>query len=170
MHHQPHATIQRFEGAGQPMRAGELPLPTELQPGEVLVKLRLATICGSDLHTVAGHRQEATPAILGHEGVGEIVAIGGGRTGLQPGDRVTWTIADSCGHCLPCTVYGLPQKCDQLFKYGHAALDNGSGLNGCYASHILLRPGTHIVKVPDDLPDALVAPVNCALATMLMPL
>ncbi len=160
------ALVQIFEGAGQPLRAAEHPLPTNLGPGEVLVKIRLATICGSDLHTVAGHRQEATPAILGHEAVGAIVALGAGRPDLQPGDRITWTIADSCGHCLPCTAYGLPQKCDELFKYGHATLDNGSGLNGCYASHILLRAGTHIVKVPDALPDAVVAPANCALATM----
>ncbi|MCB0064393.1 MAG: alcohol dehydrogenase catalytic domain-containing protein, partial [Caldilineaceae bacterium] len=145
MNRQQSAVVQIFDGADQPLRATRLPLPTTLQPGEVLVQIRLATICGSDLHTFMGHRQEAAPAILGHEAVGEIVAVGVGRAELQPGHRVTWTIADSCGHCRPCTTYGLPQKCDQLFKYGHAPLDNGSGLNGCYASHIVLRPGTHIV-------------------------
>ena len=63
--------------------------------------------------------------------------------------------------------YHLPQKCWSLFKYGHAATSNGTGLNGCYASHIILRRGTHIVKVPDTLPDAAVAPANCALATVI---
>jgi threonine dehydrogenase-like Zn-dependent dehydrogenase len=60
----------------------------------------------------------------------------------------------------------LPQKCEHLFKYGHAASSDGSGLNGCYASHIVLRAGTHIIAVPNDLSDALVAPANCALATI----
>ncbi|MEZ4868595.1 MAG: zinc-binding dehydrogenase [Caldilineaceae bacterium] len=161
------ATVQIFDGADKPLRAAEHPLPTQLNGGEVLVKIRLATICGSDLHTISGQRTEATPAILGHEAVGKVVAHGPGRPDLQLGDRVTWTIADSCGHCLPCTRYGLPQKCDHLFKYGHATLANGTGLNGCYASHIVLRAGTHIVKVPDDLPDRVVAPANCALATMI---
>ena len=53
-----------------------------------------------------------------------------------------------------------------MFKYGHAPLNDGSGLNGCYASHILLRQGTHIVTLPDRLTDATVAPANCALATV----
>ena len=167
MNHQPQSiAVQIFDGADKPLRAADLPLSHRLQPGEVLARIRLATICGSDLHTISGQRAEATPAILGHEAIGEVVAVGEGRFDLKPGDRVTWTIADSCGHCLPCTAYGLPQKCDHLFKYGHAALDNGTGLNGCYASHVVLRPGTHIVRVPDELPDILVAPANCALATM----
>lgn len=126
----------------------------------------MATICGSDLHTISGQRTEATPAILGHEAIGEVVRVGEGRSDLKVGDRITWTIANSCGNCLPCTSFGLPQKCDHLFKYGHADLGNGTGLNGCYASHIVLRSGTHIVPVPDNLPDSVVAPANCALATM----
>jgi len=53
-----------------------------------------------------------------------------------------------------------------FYKYGHAALTDGSGLNGCYASHIVLRPGTQIMTVPEALPDAIAAPANCALATI----
>jgi len=140
-------------------------LPETLGEGEVLAEITLATICGSDLHTIAGQRQEPTPAVLGHEAVGRVAKVGEGRDELAPGDRITWSIADSCGTCRPCTQYDLPQKCRSLFKYGHAAIDNGTGLNGCYASHIVLRKGTHVVKVPDSLPDSVVAPANCALAT-----
>jgi putative phosphonate catabolism associated alcohol dehydrogenase len=159
------ATVQVFDGPGQPLRLETWPLPETLAPGEVLVRIELATICLSDLHTAMGRRVEPTPCILGHEAVGRVMRVGGERKGLKPGDRVTWSIADSCGTCAFCTVHRLPQKCRSLFKYGHAATDDGTGLNGCYASHILLRRGTHIVKVPDRLPDSVVAPANCALAT-----
>lgn len=158
------ARIQLFQGPGKPFQLSTVALPEELQPGEVLVKISLATICGSDLHTVEGRRSAPAPCVLGHEAVGSVLRSA--RSGVPTGQRVTWTLADSCGHCAPCTDWHLPQKCEQLFKYGHAALNDGCGLNGCYASHILLRPGTHIFPVPDSLPDAVAAPANCALATM----
>jgi putative phosphonate catabolism associated alcohol dehydrogenase len=159
----PTATAQIFDGPGQPLRRETLPLPQSLRPGEVLVAIDLATICGSDLHTLSGLRQESTPLILGHEAIGRVVAAQ--RPNLEPGDRISWSIADSCGTCPPCTDHYLPEKCHALFKYGHAALTDGSGLNGCYATHLLLRPGTHIAKVDERLSDAVVAPANCALAT-----
>lgn len=159
-----HARVQLFDGPRQPFRLAEVPLPQTLAPGELLVQIRLATVCGSDLHTFEGRRSAPVPCILGHEAVGTILQ--GERPGLRPGQRVTWSIADSCGHCACCTEIDLPQKCEHLFKYGHAALDNGSGLNGCYATHIVLRPGTAVFAVPESLPDAVVAPANCALATI----
>ena len=154
-----------FHGSGVPFEFAERPLPA-CGKGEVLVAVTLATICGSDLHTADGRRQEPTPCVLGHEAVGRVVAVGDGRAAALVGQRVTWTLADSCGACVPCRDWHLPQKCEHLFKYGHAALDSGSGLNGCYASHIVLRRGTTVIRVPDRLPDEFVAPANCALATM----
>ncbi len=160
------AYAQVFHGPDQPLSQQAISLPASLQPGEVLAEIALATICGSDLHTLSGQRIEPTPCILGHEAVGRVVATGSGRPDLGIGDRITWSIADSCGACPACGEYDLPEKCTHLFKYGHASLDDGSGLNGCYASHILLRSGTHIVALPDRLTDAVVAPANCALATV----
>ena len=159
----PTASAQIFDGPNHPLRCENLPLPDSLAPGEVLVEIGLATICGSDLHTLFGLRPEPTPLILGHEAIGRVVASQ--RSGFSLDDRVSWTIADSCGTCVPCTEHRLPEKCAALFKYGHATLTNGSGLNGCYATHLLIRPGTHIAKVADHLPDSAVAPANCALAT-----
>lgn len=158
------AVVQVFTGVGQAFERREVPLPRDLAPGEVLVAIDLATVCGSDLHTMDGRRSAPVPCVLGHEGVGHVVASQ--RTGVAAGQRVTWTLADSCGHCAPCRQWGLPQKCEHLFKYGHAASSVGHGLNGCYASHIVLRPGTTVVAVPDELSDAVVAPANCALATI----
>ncbi len=159
------AQVQLFQGPDRPFQLETVPLPSELRSGEVLVRISLATICGSDLHTVDGRRGAPTPCVLGHEAVGHVVDSA--RQGIGVGQRVTWTLADSCGECSSCTQWELPQKCDRLFKYGHAALSDQSGLNGCYATHILLRPGTSILPVPESLPDAIVAPANCALATII---
>ncbi len=161
------AVCRIFDGHQRPLRAATQPLPDVLDDGQVLVAIELATICGSDLHTLAGQRQERTPCILGHEAVGRVVATGQGRGNLHVGDRITWSIADSCGICPFCVEYDLPEKCRSLFKYGHAPLSDGCGLNGCYASHIVLRRGTHIVSVPDALEDRIAAPINCALATVI---
>src|SRR6478736_3073185 len=116
-----------FDQAGKPFRVAEMPLPSQLGAGETLVQITLATICGSDLHTVAGRRNEPTPCVLGHEAVGRVVAAGRGREA--------------------CTEFDLPQKCERLFKYGHPSISDGSGLNGTYATHIHLRRGTHLVEV-----------------------
>ena len=156
---------QLFEEPGKPFQLDRKDHRPELAEGEVLVKILLSTICGSDLHTIEGKRKEDTPCILGHEAVGEIVDINS-RDGFDLGDRVTWTIADSCGQCSACIEYELPQKCTELFKYGHASIYNGSGLNGCYASHIHIRKGTHMVKLTDSVSNEMAAPANCALATM----
>lgn len=142
-----------------------MPLPP-CGPGDALVAISLATICASDLHTADGRRIEPCPSVLGHEGVGRVIALGERQDQTLLGKRVTWSIADSCGECVPCREWDLPQKCSHLFKYGHSEITNGCGLNGCYATHVLLRPGTTIIPVPDELPDELVAPANCALATM----
>jgi threonine dehydrogenase-like Zn-dependent dehydrogenase len=58
----------------------------------------------------------------------------------------------------------LPQKCRQLFKYGHAANDEHS-LAGGFASHVVLRPGTAIVRLPAGLTAVAAAPASCAVAT-----
>ncbi|MBX3739517.1 MAG: zinc-binding dehydrogenase [Akkermansiaceae bacterium] len=158
------AAVQLFRGPSLPFGMAEVPLPETLAAGEVLVRITLATICGSDLHTVDGRRHGPVPCVLGHEAVGVVQASA--RGDICEGQRVTWSLADSCGCCAPCTSWSLPQKCGSLFKYGHAPMDDGTGLNGCYASHILLRPGTTILPVPDTLADGLVAPANCALATI----
>ena len=73
------AKIAVFRGPGQLFGFLERvvnPLPGV---GECLVELSLATVCGSDLHTVDGRRNGPVPACLGHEGVGRVLAVGAGR-------------------------------------------------------------------------------------------
>lgn len=160
-----------FSGHGEPFRLEEFPVPAPGR-GEILVDVSCSTICGSDLHTWHGRRMEPTPCVLGHEIVGQIVAFGPGAPRidlrgerLAEGDRITWTLAASCGECFFCTR-GLPQKCEHLFKYGHSSISPGREFSGGFAECCLLNAGTGIVKLPDELPDALAAPANCAVATV----
>jgi putative phosphonate catabolism associated alcohol dehydrogenase len=140
--------------------------------GDVLVRVRLATVCGSDRHTVSGRRSQPCPSILGHETVGEIVALGGGerrdvdgRT-LHLGQRVIWSVTLPCGTCDRCRA-GISAKCRAVRKAGHEALDSDWGLSGGYAQHVLLPQGLAIAIVDDDLTDAVAAPAACATATVM---
>ncbi len=155
-----------FRGVGQPFEFVERSVNFSLDSGQCLVEISLATICGSDLHTVDGRRSERVPCVLGHEGVGPVVAVGPSRDAGLVGRRVTWTLADSCGVCRPCRDWALPQKCERLFKYGHAPLHDGAGFNGTYASHVVLRAGTTIFPLPEAVTNEMAASANCALATM----
>ena len=159
-----------FEEAGGPLRLREFPL-VDPPPGHVLARVRMATICGSDLHTVEGRRAEPAPLILGHEILAEVAAPGqepvraANGEPLSAGDRITFTIMASCGACENCRR-GLPQKCRSLFKYGHASCTDALPLSGGFAQYVYLRPGTAIYRLPDSLSDAEVCPANCALATV----
>ena len=158
-----------FEGPGQPLslRPFEDPCPGA---GQAVVEISCATLCGSDLHSIRGDRAVSVPTILGHEMVGRISSLGGdlrdqAGSKLEVGDRVSWSLAASCGTCFFCRE-GLPQKCESLFKYGHEALDADHSLSGGLATHCLLAKGTSIVKVPSGLPDEVASPANCATATV----
>lgn len=143
----------------------EVSIP-ELKSGEILGRFRLATICGSDLHTISGRRKEAVPSVLGHEGIIELIDHKRSvDSGLKKGDRLTFHVVNCCGKCERCKD-GFHQKCLSLFKYGHAPITEDSVLNGCYASHVILHSGTHIVKIPDHVEDRIASPLNCALSTM----
>ena len=158
--------------ANSPLVFREYPLPV-VEKGAMLVKILCCTICGSDLHTWLGRRHGPTPAILGHEIVGEIVELGDGVTHdsgdrpLQIGDRVTWTIMDNCGKCYYCREKGLMMKCLHLKKYGHDSCEHPPHLQGGFAEYCYIGPGTCVVKIPDNLTNEEVAPANCALATVL---
>lgn len=160
-----------FHEAKRPLEFCLLPRP-ELQPGETLVRVVCCTLCGSDLHTIAGRRNESSPSILGHEilGVVEEVsdepAVDVHGDPLKPGDRITWSICVSCGRCDRC-LGGLPQKCRHLHKYGHGRAEGRFALSGGLAEAILLRPDSTIIKVPDELPDHVACPANCATATVM---
>lgn len=140
-----------------------------LAPGDALVEIEFATVCGSDLHTVSGRRSAPVPLVLGHEQVGRVVAVGDGAvradgTPLRVGERVIWSIMVSCGECDRC-LNRLPQKCRTLAKYGHEQVRHGWELSGGFATHTHLRAGTAIVPVAESMPREIAAPLSCASAT-----
>ncbi|MEW2482297.1 zinc-binding dehydrogenase [Mycobacterium sp. NPDC049093] len=141
-----------------------VPVPA-LGAGEVLVRVRLATVCGSDLHTVTGRRPAACPSVLGHEAVGDVVATGSG-TEVAVGQRVIWSVTVACGECPRCRS-GLSAKCLSVRKVGHEPFDGDWALSGSYAVHVVLPRGTTIAVVPDTLSDAVAAPAACATATVM---
>jgi len=158
-----------FTAPQQPLEWREIELPRLLE-GEALVRVECCTLCGSDLHSFHGRRKVPMPTILGHEIIGRIETIVGALNDangaeLKPGDRVTWSVAASCGHCFYCTRT-LPQKCDKLRKYGHEMLDAHSGLVGGLSTHCHLIPGTSIYRLPESMPATIAAPASCATATV----
>jgi putative phosphonate catabolism associated alcohol dehydrogenase len=160
-----------FQGPGRPSELVEYPLRAPA-PGEVLVRVRLSTVCGSDVHAWTGRRSLPTPAILGHEIVGVIEALGRDAPRdlldrvLAPGQRVTWTEYIACGRCVACARLALPQKCARGRKYGHERATDPPHLLGGFGRFCYLLPGTGIALVPEELTDEEAAPVNCGVATM----
>lgn len=163
--------IALFTGPGKPIGICDVPVP-EPQGGEILVRVRACTLCGSDQHTIHGRRATPVPTVLGHEIVGSIVLFGASASRadilgqpLRVGDTITWSIVASCGDCFYCQR-SLPQKCERAIKYGHERVDSGRTLAGGLADYCLLVSQTSVVKVPDELSPERICPANCATATI----
>lgn len=163
--------IAVFDQANESMVLEEQAIPV-LKEGEVLVKNAFTTLCRSDINTFVGKRQEKTPTILGHEITGFIEDFGPDTcqtdargTALKVGDRVTWAIFASDPES-DMAAKGIPQKGDDLFKYGHEKITPESSLHGGLADYIILRKNTPIIKLDDAVPDPVAAIINCAVATV----
>ena len=162
-----------FFGPGKPFEIRELPLP-DVEPDAVLVRVSLANVCGSDLHFWRGDAPLKLPAdgwIFGHEMTGRVARLGArvktdslGRP-LAEGDRVAYAYFYPCGRCPAC-LDKQPAAC--LAKVGRPlGPSQFPHFHGAFAEYYYLRPGGAIFKVPDELPDTLVAPVNCALSQVI---
>ena len=142
-------------------------------PGEVLVRNRMATICRSDIHTWQGHRPGPCPGLLGHEIIGDIVALGDGVTqdmrgdALCVGDRVTWSEYFIPGENYFTEVLDLPQKSRGVDKYGHMAATTAPHHHGGFGEYCYIVPRSWILRLPEALTDAEATPINCGVATMI---
>lgn len=152
---------------GQPLQVREFDL-APLAPGEVLVKVLAAGVCGSDLHMAAGDDPRTPlPIVLGHEGVGEIVDLEGPRNDchgrpLGVGQKVLWNRGVVCGRCFYCTR-GEHHLCPDRFVYGiHRSTDVPPHVNGCYSEYLPLDARTDVIPVDDVAPDRLATLVSAS--------
>ncbi|MGE8188696.1 zinc-dependent alcohol dehydrogenase family protein [Pseudomonas sp. NPDC086278] len=146
-------------------------------PGEVLVRIRAAGLCHSDLSVINGDRPRPMPMALGHEAAGVVEELGEGVTDLQPGDHVVMVFMPSCGHCLPCAE-GRPALCEPGAKANAAGtLINGSVRLSSPAGQVHHHLGVSafaeyavvsrnsVVKIDRDLPFVEAALFGCAVLT-----
>jgi threonine dehydrogenase-like Zn-dependent dehydrogenase len=160
-----------FHRAGVPFELREYPLP-DPEPGAILVRLRLANVCGSDLHQWRGEGGSPIPEggrVLGHEMVGDVERLGAGvdtdsmGRPLRVGDRVAYPYFLPCRRCPACTS-GRFGTCARRLAHYREPAGRFPYFNGGFAGHYYLRPGHFVFRVPERLPDSAVAPANCALA------
>lgn len=117
------------------------PIPY-LKPGDVLIRIEYAGICGTDLAIIRGEYRVPLPLVLGHEFAGHIEKVGTNITDLQPGDKVTAEINLTCGICSFCTV-GLRTHCANVRAIGIFA-------DGAFADYIAM-PRQNIHLLPQAL-------------------
>ncbi len=140
-------------------------------PDEILVRVTMASLCGSDLHMWRGEVPwfQRAPGIQGHEMTGQIARLGANRKNdslgraLREGDRVAYAYFIPCGECWACL--GGTTGCPNRYRTRNSitAADPPHFL-GAFAEFYLLKANQWVFKVPEVLPDELVAPVNCALS------
>ena len=162
-----------FFGPGKPFQIREVTLP-EIEPDAVAIRVSLANVCGSDLHFWRGDAPLRLPEdgwIFGHEMTGRVAALGRhvktdslGRP-LKEGDRVAYSYFYPCGRCYVC-LNKEPANCPAKIERPRGPAEFPH-FHGAFAEYYYLRPGGSLFKVPDELSDELVSPVNCALSQVI---
>ncbi|KAJ5805511.1 uncharacterized protein N7503_003113 [Penicillium pulvis] len=100
------------------------PIPTVLDPEDVVIKATYTALCGSDLHTYRGVEPASPGFIMGHEFVGEIVELGSAVKSFKMGDRVVSAFTTSCGKCYYCKQ-GFSSRCEKSKLFGCEVLNGG---------------------------------------------
>jgi alcohol dehydrogenase len=130
----------------------DLPDPAIEAPGDALVSVRRAGICGSDLHPYHGREPIAFGIVPGHEAAGDVLEVGPAVSSFQPGDRVFLPFTTSCGRCGPCGS-GLSARCEagQLFGWAAPGVDTPAGLGGTQAETVRVPlADTTLLALSDD--------------------
>jgi len=174
------APVRRIQAAVLRRKGGPLKIePLEMEgPGEdeVLVRIVASGICHTDISYIHDwYGAEEGPLVLGHEGAGIVEQVGRRVKGIRRGDHVVLSY-ESCGRCRPCRS-GRPADCLRLYvlNFGFRRLDGSNALHrsgarghffgqSSFATHAL-STGRNLVKVPKNLPLALLAPLGCGLQT-----
>jgi uncharacterized zinc-type alcohol dehydrogenase-like protein len=143
----------------------------DLGPRDVLIEIRYAGICHSDIHTVRGEWGEvAYPLTVGHEIVGVVAEVGSEVTRHAVGDRVgVGCMVNSCRECENCLA-GEEQYClnGNVGTYANVDVD-GTITQGGYSTHVVVVED-FVLRVPESIPYDRVAPLLCAGITTYSPL
>lgn len=129
----------------------DVPLP-QLGHNDIMIKIRKTAICGTDVHIYNwdtwSQKTIPVPMVVGHEYVGEVVAVGQEVSGFRIGDRVSGEGHITCGHCRNCRA-GRTHLCRNTI---------GVGVNrqGAFAEYLVL-PAFNAFKIPDNISDELAA-------------
>jgi threonine dehydrogenase-like Zn-dependent dehydrogenase len=170
----PRGLVSVFVQPGTPFDLREYPTP-KVEKGGILVKNTGAMICGSELHVWRGDGDrppEPKARVLGHEFTGVVHTLGEGvttdslRRPLKEGDRVAFPFFFPCNRCYHC-IRGEHHACPNRQRRNQSGLDAYPFCDGGMAEYFYLQPGHYVFKVPDELPDEAIPPVNCALCQVL---
>ncbi|RKR06684.1 alcohol dehydrogenase [Kushneria sinocarnis] len=168
--------LPRPYARSQPLSIEEVELD---EPGrdEVLVRLRAAGLCHSDLSTINGDRPRPMPLVMGHEAAGEVVEVGAGVTDLAPGDHVAFSFAPTCGACPAC-LNGRATLCEPgaaankagellggavRFHQGSDTVHHHIGVSGF--SEYTVASRRSIIRIDPELPWHIAALFGCAVLT-----
>jgi len=126
----------------------EVPTPAILKNRDVRIKMKTLGVCGSDIHYYVsgkiGSQVVKYPFTVGHEGAGEVEAVGKGVTMVKPGDRIAIEPAMPCWECDQCRA-GRPHTCRKLRFLGCPGQAEGS------LSEYIVMPETSCFKIPDRM-------------------
>ena len=169
-----HAAILWEQGQPLSVEPAELDGPG---PGEVLVELKAAGVCHSDLHPARGDWPAKTPLVLGHEGAGIVREVGPSVTDVKVGDHVVLCWAPACGVCAPC-LEGRAALCDRVEKvtFRNKLPSGASRLHArgqdlapflgtaCFSDFVIV-PEAGAIPVARDIPFDALATIGCAVIT-----
>lgn len=170
-----HSLSNRPYSSSQPLSI-ELVQLTPPTKNEILVKIRAAGLCHSDLSVINGERPRPLPMVLGHEASGQVVEIGTDVTDFAIGDHVILTLP-SCGHCRQCNT-GRAVLCDEGIEantqgsllQGHRHLHDGkTAINhhlgvSAFADYAVVSTQSAI-RIDKSIPFDIAAVFGCAVVT-----
>ena len=130
------------------MEMMEVPTPEIINEKDVLIRMKTLGVCGSDIHYYVsgkiGSQVVQYPFTVGHEGAGQVEAVGKGVTLVKPGDRIAIEPAMPCWECDQCKA-GRPHTCRNLKFLGCPGQAEGS------LSELIVMPETSCFRIPDEM-------------------
>ena len=147
----------------------EFPIPEKLEDDDILVRVEGCGVCGTDVHEWKGDPFGMIPVVLGHEGTGEVVAVGKNvkfdtaGNPLKVGDKLVTSVI-ACGECQICRNHPANTNlCDKQGIFGLIPHNSDNPLNGWFATHLLIRGkgATYFVVNELDVKERMLLELAC---------